>query len=126
MSHELIYTSAPRGLKPGSRGFCTVASTPGMTQPLADRLESLSGYRHAFAAHDSQAALNPVNYSHLIVAIAGRKQHVLSRIQHYSSASRTRKKGVRMSILVVVRTTRRKSWNANSGSYCTQLQFGWT
>ncbi len=80
MSHELIYTSAPRGLKPGSRGFCTVASTPGMVQPLADRLESLSGYRHAFAAHDPQAALNPVNYSHLIVAIAGRKHHVLSRI----------------------------------------------
>lgn len=80
MSHEIIYTSAPRGLKPGARGFCTVAATSGMAQPLADRLESLSGYRQAFAAHDPQARLNPVNYSHLIIAVGGLKYHVLSRV----------------------------------------------
>ncbi|HVX60771.1 MAG TPA: hypothetical protein VHC19_09220 [Pirellulales bacterium] len=80
MSHEIIYTSAPRGLKPGARGFCTVAATSGMAQPLADRLESLSGYRQAFAAHDPQARLNPVNYSHLIITVGGRKYHVLSRV----------------------------------------------
>jgi hypothetical protein len=49
MSQELIYTSAPRGLKPGTRGFCTVVSTQQMSQPLAERLESLSGYRHVYA-----------------------------------------------------------------------------
>jgi len=44
MSQELINTSAPRGLKPGSKGFCTVAMTAGLTTAWAERLESLSVY----------------------------------------------------------------------------------
>lgn len=28
MTQELLYTSAPKGLKSGSRGFCTVDVTP--------------------------------------------------------------------------------------------------
>ena len=52
MSHELHYTSVPRGLKPGSRGFCTVGLTPQMPGPLVDRLESLSGYQPVFPPHD--------------------------------------------------------------------------
>ena len=55
MSQEIIYTSAPQGLKPGSRGFCTVVSTSGMAKNLAERLESRSGYRHAYPAHHSRA-----------------------------------------------------------------------
>ena len=35
MSHELVYTSAPRGLKPGSKGFCTVACTADLPESLA-------------------------------------------------------------------------------------------
>lgn len=80
MSQEIIYTSAPRGLKPGSSGFCTVASTPGMAKNLAERLESLSGYRHQFPPGDPHAHLNPVAYSHLILKLAGQKLHVLSRV----------------------------------------------
>ena len=80
MSQEILYTSAPRGLKRGSRGFCTVVSTDGMAGNLADRLESLSGYRHAFPLHDSRSKFNPVNYSHLIVTVAGQRYHVLSRV----------------------------------------------
>lgn len=80
MSQEILYTSAPRGLKPGSRGFCTVVSTEGMAGNLAERLESLSGYRHAFPLHDSRSKHNPVNYSHLAVTVGGRTHHVLSRI----------------------------------------------
>lgn len=80
MSQELIYTSAPKGLKPGTRGFCTVVSTQQMSAPLAERLESLSGYRHLFPPNDVQAHFNPVIYSHLILPIGGRKHHVLSRI----------------------------------------------
>ena len=52
MSQELHYTSVPRGLKPGSRGFCTVALTPHMPGPLVDRLEALSGYQPVFPPHD--------------------------------------------------------------------------
>lgn len=80
MTQEILYTSAPRGLKPGSRGFCTVASTSGMDQNLAERLESLSGYRAAFEIHDARAALNPINYSHLRISIGGQIYHVLSRV----------------------------------------------
>jgi hypothetical protein len=80
MSQELIYTSAPQGLKPGSKGFCTVASTHGMTPPVAERLESLSGYRHVYPPHDPRSAQNPVNHSHLKVKVGGQSFHVLSRI----------------------------------------------
>jgi len=80
VSQELIYTSAPQGLKPGSRGFCTVAATQGMAPNLTDRLESLSGYRHIYAPQDAQARLNPVAYSHVRLTVGPRRYHVLSRI----------------------------------------------
>lgn len=80
MSQELIYTSAPRGLKPGSRGFCTVVSSEGMAQNLAEQLEALSGYRHVFGPHDAQSHLNPILWSHLKLTVGGRPYHVLSRI----------------------------------------------
>ncbi len=80
MIEEILYTSAPKGLKPGSQGFCTVSSTVGMAQSTAERLEALSGYRHAFPLTDPRAALNPLNHSHLTLRLAGRPTHVLSRI----------------------------------------------
>jgi hypothetical protein len=80
MTQELIYTSAPKGLKPGSRGFCTVASSTGMARPLVERLESLSGYRHLYAPGDPKAALNPVAWLHLRLVIGGATYHVLTRI----------------------------------------------
>lgn len=80
MSHELVYTSAQQGLKPGSYGFCTVIATEGISKALQDRLESLSGYEPAFALTDRRANLNPVNFSHLIVTVANQKFHVLSRV----------------------------------------------
>lgn len=80
MSQEIIYTSVPEGLKPGTRGFCTVVATEGMAKNMLERLESLSAYRHAFTPPDPRAAQNPVNYSHVIVKVAGQKYHVLSRI----------------------------------------------
>ena len=45
---ELFYTSAPRGLRPGSSGFCTVSMTSGMPPTLISRLESLSSYQPIF------------------------------------------------------------------------------
>ncbi|HEX4144197.1 MAG TPA: hypothetical protein VHY91_11755 [Pirellulales bacterium] len=80
MVQELVYTSAPQGLKPGSRGFCTVATSSGLTRNLAERLESLSGYKHVFGASDANAELNPVAYSHLCIGIGGKVLHVLSRV----------------------------------------------
>ncbi len=80
MIEEIIYTSAEKGLKAGSRGFCTVVSTAGMAINTAERLESMSGYRHAFPMQDPKAALNPVNYSHVTLRIGGKNTHVISRV----------------------------------------------
>ncbi|MBY0526258.1 MAG: hypothetical protein K2R98_22890 [Gemmataceae bacterium] len=80
MSHELFYTSAPKGLQPGTRGFCTVASTAGMPAPLVEKIESLSGYRPLFPPLDAKAALNPVVHSHLRIALGSKTYTVLSRI----------------------------------------------
>ena len=78
MSQELHYTSAPRGLTPGTRGFCTVARTADLSNLLAERLESLSGYRQVFPPHHPSEALNPLVYSHL--RMGNTDQSILSRI----------------------------------------------
>ena len=79
MIQELIYTSVPRGLKPGTQGFCTVACTSGMSPHLQTRLESLSGYRAVYSPNDSNASKNPAVFSHLVLNVGGTFQHVLSR-----------------------------------------------
>jgi len=80
MSQELHYTSVPRGLRPGTRGFCTVAVTPQIPGPLVDRLEALSSYQPVFSLHDPSAALNPIVFSHLHLTVSGKAVSVLSRI----------------------------------------------
>ncbi|MDZ4847691.1 MAG: hypothetical protein SGI77_00210 [Pirellulaceae bacterium] len=80
MSVELLYTSAPQGLKQGSRGFCTVLSTAGMPINLAQRLESLSGYRQVYPPQDVKAADNPICFSHLRLTLGGRTVSILSRL----------------------------------------------
>jgi GTPase-associated protein 1, N-terminal domain type 2/GTPase-associated protein 1, middle domain len=80
MSQELHYTSVARGLKPGSRGFGTVAATANLPEALADRLEALSVYEAVYPPGDPSAALNPVAYVHVRLPVAGRVHDVLSRI----------------------------------------------
>ncbi len=83
MSQELIYTSAPRGLKPGSKGFCTVAQTAGLSAAWAERLESLSGYRPVYPLGDARSADNPVALAHWRVTVpgGGGPRSVLSRVR---------------------------------------------
>lgn len=83
MSQEILYTSAPKLLKLGLSGYGTVVSTQGMPQPLADRLEQLSGYRWAFDLGDPRCDDNPVNHSYVTIIVAGQRYHVLSRISNY-------------------------------------------
>jgi hypothetical protein len=45
MALELVYTSATRGLREGTSGFCTVAMTRGLPMTMVPRLEALGGYR---------------------------------------------------------------------------------
>ncbi|MFO0801861.1 MAG: hypothetical protein U0791_01875 [Gemmataceae bacterium] len=77
MPHELLYTSAPRGLKPGSSGFCTVAQTPDLPKDLASQLEGISHYRHLRV---DDPAGNPVALSHSILTVGYGVFHVVSRI----------------------------------------------
>jgi|GEM_PF-1552074 hypothetical protein len=90
MIHELIYTSARKGLKPGSHGFCTVATTAGIPRKLIESLESLSSYRHAF---QPGAAENPPVYSHLRLNLGGDRYQLVSYIadagSDYSGRSNT-------------------------------------
>jgi len=80
MPKELIYTSAERGLRPGTRGFCTVAYTRGMSPALVRILESLSAYKALYADHDPRAASNPIAFSHYRYMLDGRGLSILSRI----------------------------------------------
>ncbi len=83
MTIELLYTSAAQGLKQGSRGFCTVICTAGLPINLAQRLESLSGYRHLYQPSDQRADDNPVCHSHVRLAVGGKTLSILSRVGAY-------------------------------------------
>jgi len=80
MSHELFYTSAARGLRPGNNGYCTVAATHGLPPLLGQKLEALSDYRPLFDGSAAEASRNPAALSHLRVSVLGKTYSVLSRI----------------------------------------------
>ncbi len=80
MAQELIYTSARKGLKLGTRGYCTVAHTRGLGASAVRLLESLSAYKNAFPEHAAEAALNPVAISHHRALIHSETVSILSRV----------------------------------------------
>jgi hypothetical protein len=86
MSYELFYTSAPRGLRRSSSGFCTVAATEGMPTLLISRLEQLSSYQSyqyyqpAYDPSSQDAPPDPVVYAHWRLANQGRARSILSRV----------------------------------------------
>ena len=66
--YELVNTSVPNGLIPGSRGFATVAMTKGVPDAVRTRIESFCAYPHRTSAHDqSYYSENPVNWFHLVL-----------------------------------------------------------
>ena len=85
MAYELIYTSVPRGLKPGSRGFSTVAFTEGMPANYVQTCEGISGYTHAFQPHDANYSKNPVAFSHYRFRLGGQMFSILSRVAAYGT-----------------------------------------
>jgi hypothetical protein len=80
MSYELINTSAPRGLLPGSRGFTTVAMTADTPPPLIQVCDGLSNYTHVFGLESGSYADNPPSFSHFHVRLGSRSLSVLSRV----------------------------------------------
>ena len=80
MSVELIYTSAARGLRPNSSGFCTVAISGGMSKVVANALEGMSAYDFLYKLSDTKASHNPPNFAHTVAQLGGRRHSVLSRV----------------------------------------------
>lgn len=80
MAWKLIYTSAVRGLRPGTRGFCTVAATRGLLPATVQLLESLSGYHELFPTGSPDFNRNPVSCCHYLLRLQGRTVSLLSRI----------------------------------------------
>ena len=72
MALELVYTSAERGLRAGTSGFCTVAMTRGLPPALVPRLEALGGYR------PGPSGAGPRAHCFWRVETAGAVAHVLS------------------------------------------------
>ena len=84
MSYELIYTSAERGLKSGSRGFATVAMTEGMPAHCMQLCESMSGYVHVFDLNSEQYVINPVAWSHYRVKCGSTWYSLFSRVSAHA------------------------------------------
>ena len=80
MASELIYTSAERGLRPGTRGYCTVAHTRGIAPAVLQIMEALSTYKSLYGVHEEVFADNPVSFSHYCSTLLGRSVSVLSRV----------------------------------------------
>jgi hypothetical protein len=72
MALELVYTSATKGLRAGTSGFCTVAMTRGLPPALVPRLEALGGYR------PGPSGDGPVAFAFWRIDLAGSIAHVLS------------------------------------------------
>jgi hypothetical protein len=80
MASELIYTSAERGLRPGTRGYCTVAHTRGIAPAALQIMEALSTYKSLYGVHEEASSDNPVSFSHYSSNLLGRSVSVLSRV----------------------------------------------
>ncbi len=80
MARELIYTSFPKGVKPGVSGFCTVAVSPDLAPNMISRLEGLSGYRHLYMPGTPEAEFNPPNWSHVVISVGNTESHVVYRV----------------------------------------------
>lgn len=81
MAYELIFTSAEKGVNPGTSGFCTVAYTKGLLTSTIKKLEAISTYKVPDTLRLKNAAglSPPVVYSHYRLLLAGRNYHLVSR-----------------------------------------------
>ncbi len=80
MAYELIYTSAPRGLKAGTTGFTTVAMTSGLSPVMVQKLESLTGYKQVYRQDDPQYVNNPPAFFHYYTTVAQKNVHIIGRV----------------------------------------------
>ena len=79
MPFELIYTSVPRGVKPGSSGYCTVAKHKGIDRLLDQAVEEIS-YDELMNHPDK-----PVVHNYRIIVLNTGTFHVLTRTAYSGS-----------------------------------------
>ncbi len=80
MIWELIHTSVPHGLKPGSRGYTTVAQTEGMPAWLSEALGEMSAYPNVTDTSGANAGKSLPVYRHARLVRTSESYSVLSRI----------------------------------------------
>ena len=73
MPRELIFTSVPKGVKPGSTGYCTVAKHKGIDRLLDQALEKLCFYELM------KLPTKPVVHNYSILSLNTGTFHVLTR-----------------------------------------------
>ena len=81
MPYQLLYTSVPTGLRPGTSGYTTAAHTEGMPGELVSALESKSGYDHLAAKDASFNGVNPIISRFEILQLNSGTFFVMSRLQ---------------------------------------------
>ena len=81
MPYQLLYTSVPTGLRPGTSGYTTAAHTEGMPGELVSALESKSGYDHLAAKDASFSGVNPIISRFEILQLNCGTFFVMSRLQ---------------------------------------------
>jgi len=80
MPEQLIFTSAPRGLKAGSGGYCTVAQSRNLRDGLILPLEQLSYYSHLALPGQESLAKNPIICAYRKLTLTGTEYRILTRI----------------------------------------------
>ena len=85
MPYQLLYTSVPGGLRPGTSGYTTAAHTEGMPSELVAALEARSGYDHVASKDPSFTRGNPVISRYEILQLQAGTFFALSRIQDSGS-----------------------------------------
>jgi len=81
MAYELVFTSAEKGVKPGTSGFCTVAHTRGMLPSTVKLLESISSYKVPNKKYtENETSSTPVVFSHYRTKLQGQDFSIISRL----------------------------------------------
>ena len=81
MAYQLIFTSVPSGLKPGTSGYTTAAHTRDMPDELVAGLEGISGYDHLATRDASFGGRNPSIFRYQILQLNCGTFFVMSRLE---------------------------------------------
>jgi hypothetical protein len=105
MAKQSVFTSAPRGVFPGTSGYCTVLTTEGLSRAMVEFMEKMSAYRINDSLPDGTRmaptkdnyekllAINPPNFAFVTFNYRGQDVKVLLKtfLAGFDSTGRLRK-----------------------------------